>query len=90
MAIIDLTPEAREQFGALPKTIKRRVERLVTRLQRWPDASGVKALSGPLAGHHRARTGDYRVQFRVERLADESDWLLTVEKIGHRDGFYDE
>jgi mRNA-degrading endonuclease RelE of RelBE toxin-antitoxin system len=90
MAIIDLTAEALEQFDALPKTIKRRVERLVARLQNWPTVSGVKALSGNLAGHHRARTGDYRVQFRAERLPGESDWLLTVEKIGHRDGFYDE
>ncbi|HQU43099.1 MAG TPA: type II toxin-antitoxin system RelE/ParE family toxin [Pirellulales bacterium] len=90
MANIDLTAEAMAQFDALPKTIKRRVERLVARLERWPDVSGIKALSGNLAGRYRARTGDYRVQFRVERLPDETDWLLTVEKIGHRDGFYDE
>jgi mRNA-degrading endonuclease RelE of RelBE toxin-antitoxin system len=30
------------------------------------------------------RTGDYRVQFHVR-----GD-VVTVEKIGHRDGFYDE
>ncbi|NOS99625.1 MAG: hypothetical protein HOP29_03260 [Phycisphaerales bacterium] len=30
------------------------------------------------------RTGDYRVQFRV---AGET---VVVERIGHRDGFYDE
>lgn len=86
MAAIDLTPEALEQFGKLSKPIKSRVERLVERLRHWPEVSGVKALSG----NYRARTGDYRVQFRVDRLADDSDWLLTVEKIGHRDGFYDE
>ncbi|HEX7447068.1 MAG TPA: type II toxin-antitoxin system RelE/ParE family toxin [Pirellulales bacterium] len=90
MATIDLTPEARKQFGDLPKTIKRRVEQLVERLQEWPEVSGIKPLSGNLAGRYRARTGDYRIQFQVERLSDESDWLLTVEKIGHRDGFYDE
>jgi hypothetical protein len=48
------------------------------------------ATTGSLAGHDRARTGDYRLQFQAERLPAESDWLLTVEKIGHRDGFYDE
>ena len=90
MATIELTRQAREQHDALPKTIKRRVERLVERLQGWPDVSGVKALSGNLAGRHRARTGDYRVQFHAERLPGENDWRLTVEKIGHRDGFYDE
>ncbi|MGH7139951.1 MAG: type II toxin-antitoxin system RelE family toxin [Pirellulales bacterium] len=90
MATIDVTAEAREQFDGLPKPIKRRVERLVERLQRWPQVSGIKALSGGLAGFYRGRTGDYRVQFRVGRLSDDSDWLLTVDKIGHRDGFYDE
>ncbi len=43
-----------------------------------------KALSGPLAGHWRLRTGDYRVQFRVEGE------LVIVEKVGHRDKFYQE
>lgn len=46
--------------------------------------SGAKPLSGDLAGLFRLRTGDYRVQFRVERQR------IVVEKIGHRDGFYDE
>jgi mRNA-degrading endonuclease RelE of RelBE toxin-antitoxin system len=90
MALIDLTAEASEQFDGLTKPIKRRVERLVARLRHWPEVSGVKALSANLAGRYRARTGDYRVQFRAERLPDQSDWLLTIEKIGHRDGFYDE
>jgi mRNA-degrading endonuclease RelE of RelBE toxin-antitoxin system len=30
------------------------------------------------------RTGDYRVQFFIER------GVVVVEKVGHRDGFYDE
>ena len=29
-------------------------------------------------------TGDYRVQFRIEREA------VIFETVGHRDGFYDE
>jgi mRNA-degrading endonuclease RelE of RelBE toxin-antitoxin system len=44
--------------------------------------SGVKALSGNLAGHYRLRTGDYRVQFRLEGEN------VMVEKIGHRSTFY--
>jgi len=54
------------------------------RLASWPAVSGVKALGGPLAGHFRLRTGDYRVQFRVESKA------VIVEGVGRRDGFYDE
>jgi mRNA-degrading endonuclease RelE of RelBE toxin-antitoxin system len=44
--------------------------------------SGAKPLRHGLAGHYRIRTGDYRVQFHVEGTR------ITVERIGHRDGFY--
>ncbi len=50
----------------------------------WPDVSGAKPLRGKLAGWYRVRTGDYRVQFRVEGA------MVIVEKIGHRDRFYED
>lgn len=91
MATVDVTPAAHEQFEALPRDIRLRVTRLFDRLERWPEVSGAKPLSGDLAGHHRLRTGDYRVQFQAQRdeTAD-GGWRVTVEKIAHRDGFYDE
>jgi mRNA-degrading endonuclease RelE of RelBE toxin-antitoxin system len=46
--------------------------------------SGAKPLSGPLAGHYRLRTGDYHLQFRAEGEN------VIVEKIGHRDRFYED
>ena len=58
--------------------------RAVERLAAWPHVSGAKPLRGSLAGHYRLRTGDYRIQFCV---AGDS---VTVTKVGHRDGFYDE
>jgi mRNA-degrading endonuclease RelE of RelBE toxin-antitoxin system len=58
--------------------------KILTRLEYWPDVSGAKPLRGKLAGYYRIRSGDYRVQIGV--VGD----LVTVEKIGHRDGFYDE
>jgi mRNA-degrading endonuclease RelE of RelBE toxin-antitoxin system len=79
-----ITPEALQQAGQLHEPILTRVLRLIERLHGWPAVSGVRALSGELAGHFRMRTRDYRVQFRVERQT------ITVEKIGHRDGFYDD
>lgn len=79
-----VTASALEQFTKLPRPIQTRVIRLVERLARWPNVSGAKPLSGNLAGHLRLRTGDYRVQFRVDRDK------VIVERIGHRDGFYDE
>lgn len=84
MAIVLATPEAQRQFGGLPVVIQARVEKIYQRLERWPEVSGAKPLTGDLAGHFRMRTGDYRVQFFV------SGNVVTVEKVGHRDGFYGE
>ncbi|HQU43239.1 MAG: hypothetical protein B7Z73_07775 [Planctomycetia bacterium 21-64-5] len=94
MAIVRLTPVAREQLAKLPKTIKARVVKRLERLESWPQVSGVKALSGDLAGFYRDRTGDYRVQFYIQPARPvEGDKpaepaVLMVDKIGHRDGFY--
>ncbi|HEX7380315.1 MAG TPA: hypothetical protein VF278_24585 [Pirellulales bacterium] len=55
-------------------------------MRNWPNVSGAKALSGELAGRYRLRTGAYRVQFTARQDGD--DWVVVVEKIGHRDGFY--
>ena len=82
MAKVTLTPEAAEGLEDLPLVIHSRVLSLLERLAKWPAVSGAKALAGPLAGRYRLRTGDYRLQFRVEGQA------VFVEKIGHRDRFY--
>ncbi|MEX2139965.1 MAG: type II toxin-antitoxin system RelE/ParE family toxin [Pirellulales bacterium] len=84
MAIVLVTPEAQKQFDGLPVVIQTRVEKVFGRLERWPEVSGAKPLAGDLAGHYRIRTGDYRVQFHV------AGDVVTVEKVGHRDGFYGE
>jgi mRNA interferase RelE/StbE len=84
MADVRLTAEAQEQFTTLPRTIQTRVTRLLERLEQWPAVSGAKPLRGGLAGWYRLRTGDYRLQFHIEGEA------VFVEKIGHRDGFYED
>jgi len=78
-----ISPEALKEAESLHEPILTRILRLVERLHQWPNVSGAKPLTGNLAGHYRLRTGDYRVQFRVERQR------IVVEKIGHRDGFYE-
>ena len=83
MATVQLTPEAAAEAKRLPKAIRRRVRAIVKRLEDWPAFSGVKRLSGNLAGWYRARTGDYRVRFRVE-----GDTVI-VDKIGHRRDVYE-
>ena len=84
MPNVTLLYDAAMQLGDLPKPIKARIVELLVRLANWPEVSGAKPLSGKLAGHYRLRTGDYRLQFRIEA------GQVWVEQIGHRDGFYDE
>ena len=84
MARVTYAREAVEQLAGLPNVILARMQKIVERLQGWPDVSGAKPLRGDLAGHFRIRTGDYRIQFRV--VDDE----VIIERIGHRDGFYGE
>jgi mRNA interferase RelE/StbE len=84
MANVEITPEAAKELAQLGNPILNRVHRLLEKLEDWPAVSGAKPLRGNLAGHFRLRTGDYRIQFRV------TGDLVIVEKIGHRDGFYEE
>jgi len=83
MAQVTTTSEALKQLEALPSEIVARMMKLYERLENWPQVSGAKPLTGSLAGRWRLRTGDYRVQFRVE-----GDRVI-VEKVGHRDRFYE-
>jgi mRNA-degrading endonuclease RelE of RelBE toxin-antitoxin system len=84
MATVVLSPTARDELEQLGNPIHARVLKLLARLEQWPNVSGAKPLRGELVGHYRLRTGDYRIQFHV--VGD----VVTVEKIGHRDGFYGE
>jgi mRNA-degrading endonuclease RelE of RelBE toxin-antitoxin system len=83
MATVTLTSQAAEELDELPLVIHSRMLSLLERLATWPAVSGAKPLTGPLAGRYRLRTGDYRMQFCV------NDQTVVVEKIGHRDKFYD-
>jgi mRNA-degrading endonuclease RelE of RelBE toxin-antitoxin system len=83
MAKVTSTPEAAEGLGEVSLVIHARVLKLLERLAKWPTVSGARPLTGGLAGHYRLRTGDYRIQFRVEGRT------VIVEKIGHRDRFYE-
>ncbi len=94
---VTIIQEAEEQFQSLPATIQNRVRNVFLRLANWPNVSGAKPLSGPLAGKHRIRTGDYRVQFYLMKAEQATqptgtaaEPTIVVEKVGHRDGFYDE
>jgi mRNA interferase RelE/StbE len=81
---VELTPDALEDYRDLPGVMQKRVKKVLERLRNWPGVSGVKALSGNLAGWYRIRTGDYRIRFRVE-----GDHIV-VGKIGHRKDVYED
>ena len=84
MATVNVTPQAADQFDFLPRPIQTRILHLFERLRDWPEVSGAKSLRGKLAGSYRIRTGDYRLQFHVDAQT------VIVDKIGHRDRFYEE
>lgn len=84
MPNVTLEEDAAKQLGGLSKPMKSRMVELIARLADWPEVSGAKPLRGNLAGHFRMRTGDFRLQFRIE--AEQ----VIIEQVGHRDGFYDE
>jgi len=83
-ARVEMEPEALAQLQALNEPLHSRVLTILKKLEDWPAVSGAKSLRHALVGHYRIRTGDYRVQFRVQGR------VVVVEKIGHRDGFYGE
>ncbi|MCC6581445.1 MAG: type II toxin-antitoxin system RelE/ParE family toxin [Phycisphaeraceae bacterium] len=83
MAEVKLTRQAMDDLEQLPLVIHGRVIKVLERLAQWPAVSGAKPLRHGLAGCFRVRTGDYRIQFRVDGQT------VLVERIGHRDGFYE-
>jgi len=84
MVAVRLSPEAVRQFRRLPRAIRGRVDRMLKRLEHWPQVSGAKPLTGNLAGWYRLRTGDYRLRFCMQAET------ILVDKIGHRSEFYED
>lgn len=82
MPEVRLSEDAAAQLEELPLPIQVRMLKQLERLEKWPEVSGARPLTGPLAGSYRLRTGDYRLQFHLE------DGEVIVDKVGHRDGFY--
>lgn len=80
---VTIRDEALADIDGLPGTIQERVLHVVERLERWPEVSGAKALTGNWRGHSRIRTGDYRVVFQV--LSDR----IVVVRVAHRREVYE-
>jgi mRNA interferase RelE/StbE len=81
---IELTPQAEEDLEDLPIKIFGRYERVIDRLEKWPEVSGMKWLTGDWKGHARIRFGDYRLIFHVE----DDERRIVVDRIAHRKNVY--
>ena len=53
MATVEYSPDARLEFGKLPRVSQARVTTVAERLERWPAVSGAKRLRGDLFGSYR-------------------------------------
>jgi mRNA interferase RelE/StbE len=80
---VTILDDALDDLGRLPGPMQERVLQVVERLERWPQVSGVKALTANWRGHSRIRTGDYRVVFRLY-----SDRIVVV-RVAHRKEVYE-
>lgn len=80
---LTILDEALRDLARLPGAIQERVLDVVERLERWPQVSGVKALTADWRGHSRVRTGDYRVVFKVY-----PDRIVVV-RVAHRREVYE-
>lgn len=81
--VVLLTPDAQREVDALPLTMRVRLEAIIARLERWPNVSGHKALTGAKRGQYRIRMGDWRVIFKVVTPA------IIVVRIAHRSKVYE-
>lgn len=48
MAVVTISPAAALQIAELPNAIHPRIDALIERLEKWPEVSGVKRLTGAL------------------------------------------
>ena len=81
---VRMTTDALQQLGALHEPILARVNKIIERLQDWPNVSGAKPLRHERNGSFRIRTGDWRIIFRV------AGELLTITSISNRRDVYED
>jgi mRNA interferase RelE/StbE len=81
--IVLLTPDAQREADGLPLAMRARLQDVIARLQRWPDVSGCKPLTGEWKGHQRIRMGDWRVIFQIVTPS------VIVVRIAHRSKVYE-
>lgn len=82
---VEFKKSAAREFAALSRSVQERIAELLKMLALSPFSSALdtKKLKGA-EGLYRARTGDYRVLYEVEK----SVLRILVIKVGHRREIY--
>lgn len=80
---VEWTDDAVEDFDALQRKIQLQIQRRVDSLEKTPTPPGSKKLRGH-ESLYRIRSGEYRILYEWAAASD----LITVSRIGYRDGFY--
>ena len=74
----ELTEDAERDLRGLPKSIQKRVARVLTQMAAEPFLGNVKALKGDeWRGVFRRRIGDYRILFTADR-ARQTVFVLRI------------
>jgi len=81
---IELTTQAEQDLEDLPVTMFSRYEKVLDRLEKYPEVSGMKRLAGDWKGHVRIRFGDYRLIFHLEA----KEQRIVLDRIAHRKNVY--
>lgn len=82
---VEFKKSAAREYAALPKPVQARISELIKLLSLSPFSSAldIKKLRGE-DSLYRARTGDYRVLYEVEKTV----LCVVVIKVGHRREIY--
>lgn len=80
---IEISSTAEKQLRQLPKSVQRRIVRVIRGLAGEPRPRGCRQLQG-YDGVYRVRTGRYRILYSIE----DSRLLIIVLKLGHRKDVY--
>jgi len=81
---VTITPSAAREFDELPLTIQGRMTGIFERLKNYSAVVASSRCGGSWLGGFGCGPADYRVQFRLEGNR------VIVEKVGHRDRFYED
>jgi len=80
---VKIAKKAQKEFKKIPKIYKDKISKAIKELSAIPHPFGVKKMQGTV-NRYRIRVADYRVIYDI----DDTDMIILVIKIGHRQQVY--